>query len=170
MNNQIYGNGSIAVHDLQQVIQAEYRSMIYAQRLLQLAPPEHRMYFSRQVETKQKERLAGWTRLYYRLTACYPIFSKVEPPKDYRAGLMASIADSLDAADFYAGLMDSADDPQLQILLLRAVNAETRWAVRLQWMYNSILHDNGNMEMSKGLIGVIRKPSIDVHSKKNDRV
>ncbi|MDR0268338.1 ferritin-like domain-containing protein [Paenibacillus sp.] len=157
MNYRTNGSGPIAVHDLQHVIQAEYRSMIYAQRLLGLAPPEHRMHFSRYVEIKQKERLVVWTRLYYHLTACYPVFNKVEPPKDYAAGLRASMTDALDAADLYAGLLDAAQDPPLQHILERAVNGETRWAVRLQQLYSSHLYENGNMEMSKGLIGVVKK-------------
>ncbi|MDR9856005.1 ferritin-like domain-containing protein [Paenibacillus sp. VCA1] len=157
MMDRTPGSGPIAVHDLQHLIQAEYRSMIYAQRMVQLAPPEHRTYFSRHAEMKRRERLAVWAGWYYRLTACYPVFSKVEPPKDYAAGLRASIADSLDAADTYAWLLDRADEPQLQWLLQRALNGETRWSVRLQSLYSGLWMEGGDFAASKGRIGVIRK-------------
>lgn len=157
MMDRMTGCSPIAVHDLQYMIQAEYRSMIYAQRLLQLAPPEHRAYFSRNVEMKQKERLAAWTRWYYRLTACYPVFSKVEPPKEYPDGLRLLIGDALDAAELYEGLLHCTRDPQLQWMLQRAMNGETRWAIRLQSLYADYLAGNGDSAKSKGRIGVIRK-------------
>jgi len=157
MMDRANGSGPIAVHDLQYMIQAEYRSMIYAQRLLQLAPPEHRAYFSRNVEARQKERLAVWTRWYYHLTACYPVFNKVETPKEYAAGLRVSIGDALDAAELYAGLLGRTRDPQLQWMLQRAMDGETRWAVRLQSLYSGCLPEDGHLAKSKGLIGVIRK-------------
>ncbi|MWV44554.1 hypothetical protein GRF59_13045 [Paenibacillus sp. HJL G12] len=158
MDYRSHRSGPIAVHDLQYVIQAEYRSMIYAQRLSHLAPPEHRIHFGRHVEIKQKERLAAWTRLYYQLTGCYPVFSKVEPPKDYVSGLRSAIDDALNAADLYAWLLDSWHEPQLQRMLQRAMNGETRWAVRQQFLYSSYLSESGNMVNSKeGLIGVIKK-------------
>ncbi|WP_136603691.1 ferritin-like domain-containing protein [Paenibacillus dokdonensis] len=157
MNYRTNGSGTIAVHHLQYIIQAEYRSMINAQRLLHLAPPEHRMHFSRSVEVKQKERLAVWTRLYYHLTACYPVFTKVEPPKDYVSGLKASVFDALDAADLYAVLLDRAQEPELQRILQRAMNGENRLAARLNFLYSSYMLENGDLVKSKGLIGVIKK-------------
>ncbi len=147
----------IAVHELQYIIQAEYRSMVYAQRLVQLAPPEHRRHFVRMVEVKQKERLANWARQYHHLTACYPVFSKVEPPWDYVSGLKASILDSLDAADLYAGLLQGTQDPALRQILQNALNGENRWAARQQFLYSSYLLENGNTAQGKGLIGVIKK-------------
>ncbi|MCJ8014394.1 ferritin-like domain-containing protein [Paenibacillus sp. KQZ6P-2] len=157
MNYRDNGSGSIAVQDLQYVIQAEYRSMIYAQRLLFLAPPEHQMHFSRYVETKQKERLVVWTRLYYHLTACYPVFSKVKPPRDYVSGLKTAIEDTLDTADFYAWLHDSSQDPYLRNILQRAMNGETRWAVRQQFLYSSYLLENGDKVKGKGFTDVTKK-------------
>lgn len=151
------GSGLIAVQELQYVIQAEYRSMIYAQRLLQLAPPEHRPYFIRHMEVKQKERLANWTRLYYHQTACYPVFSKVEPPRDYVSGLKASIMDALDASDLYAELLDGVQDPELRKMMQRAMIGESRWALRQQFMYSSYILENSDMAKGKGLIGVIKK-------------
>lgn len=149
--------GHLSINELQKAIQGEYQAILRGRGLQQLAPPDHRTYFDRVVEEERQGRLAELTRLYYAHTGCYPVFEKVETPRDYLPGLKGCVDDALDSAWNYSDLMLSAKDLKVQKLMLRAMNSEMRWVSRLQFLYSNYFHENGDIMHNKGMIGIVNK-------------
>lgn len=136
-----YGSGlREAVYvELNRVIQSEYKSLLYFQKLEDLAPTRHKQYFHNHDKKERQGRLADLTRHYYASIGCYSLFDKVDFPVDYIQGLEQALDHSLTSARNYSELGFSIRDPFIQKELYKAMNSETRWAVRLNFLYTNVL-------------------------------
>ncbi|GAB6988069.1 hypothetical protein JCM16418A_01190 [Paenibacillus pini] len=151
------GQWSLSSADVQHAIQEEYRSILWCQRLGQLAPPDHRPDYNRIVEEDRRGRLADLTRLYYNLTGCYPVFNKVELPGDYLSGLRTALDHALCSAGNYNRLLFVSVDQLMQKVMFCGMTSEMRWATRLQFLYTNFVCENGSMSKNKSMIGIIKK-------------
>ncbi|CAM2977110.1 ferritin-like domain-containing protein [Paenibacillus sediminis] len=138
-----YTQEPISIPELQNVIQAKYGAIRFYGRLEQLAPADHKTYIENIRVDEQKEHLPNFTKLYYYLTGCYPVFNSVELPQNYVSGLKAAIQLELTYVKIYNRIQRSTYDPEVRRIFYDATVDEMVHASWLTFLYSNVLLEKG---------------------------